>query len=237
MKLSIIVPVYNEENTLEEILKRVEKLDTKEIVKEIVVVNDGSSDRTPAILSKIGVKNKNIKILNHKRNVGKGAAVITGIKNATGDILIIQDADLEYDPNDIPRIIKPIIDKKNRVVYGTRLKMKPVLFGKNRTPLLLHFFGNKFLSLITTVIYGSNVSDMETCYKAFDSQVLKGIKLKSKSFDFEPEVTAKILKRGIKIKEVEIKTNPRGYDEGKKLHTFRDGFKALWTLLKYRVSD
>lgn len=235
MKLSIIVPVYNEENTIEEILKRVERLEIKGVTKEVIVVNDGSSDKTSQILSKIGTRDKNIKILNHKRNFGKGAAVVTGIKNTTGDILIIQDADLEYDPNDIPRIIKPIMDKKNRVVYGTRLKMRPVLFGRNRTPLLLHFFGNKFLSFVTTILYGSNISDMETCYKAFDSQVVKGIKLKSKSFDFEPEITAKILKRGIKIKEVEIKTNPRGYDEGKKLHTFRDGFKALWTLLKYRL--
>lgn len=234
MKLSIVVPVFNEEKTVEDILKKVDNLNIKGVKKEIIVVNDGSFDRTPQILAKVASKNKNINVIDHKKNSGKGSAVQTGIINATGDILIIQDADLEYDPNDIPRIIRPILDKKYKVVYGTRLKMKPVLFGKNKTPLLLHFFGNKFLSLVTTVIYGSYVSDMETCYKSFDINVIKNIKLKSRSFDFEPEITAKILKKGIKICEVEIQTKPRGYDEGKKIHTFRDGFKALWTLLKYR---
>lgn len=234
MKLSIIVPVFNEEGTVESILKKVDDLEIEGIKKEIIVVNDGSSDRTPQLLAKIASRNKNINVLSHKKNSGKGAAVQTGIKSATGDILIIQDADLEYDPRDIPRIIKPIVDKKYKVVYGTRLKMKPILFGKNRTPLLLHFFGNKFLSLVTTTIYGSYISDMETCYKSFDADVIKNIRLKSRSFDFEPEITAKILKKGIKIYEVEIQTKPRSYDEGKKIHTFRDGFKALWTLLKYR---
>ncbi len=165
--------------------------------------------------------------MDHKKNRGKGAAVLTGLKAASGDILIIQDADLEYNPQDIPKLIEPIIRKKFRVVYGTRLRTKPVFFGKEKTPLLVHFFGNKFLSLITSLLYGAQISDMETCYKAFDKDVLKGVRLKSRSFDFEPEVTAKILKKGIKIHEVDIKTKPRGYADGKKLHTIRDGNIAL----------
>ncbi len=234
MKLSIIIPVFNEEKTLPIILKKIIYLTIPKVKKEIIVVNDGSSDKTPNILLKISSKNKSIKVITHKKNMGKGSAVNSGFKQASGDIIIIQDADLEYNPNDIPKIIKPILEKKNKVVYGTRLKVKPVFFGKNRTPLLLHFFGNKFLSYITTIIYGSYISDMETCYKAFDSMVIKSVHLKARSFDFEPEITAKILKKGIKIKEIDIKTTPRGYDEGKKIHTFRDGFLALWTLLKYR---
>lgn len=234
MKLSIIIPAYNEERTISELLGRVDELDLGKTEKEVIIIDDGSKDKTLSIIKDFGKNKKNVKILEHKKNRGKGAAVITGIKEASGDILIIQDADLEYDPQDIPKLILPIIQKKFRVVYGTRLRTKPVFFGKNRTPLLVHFFGNKFLSLITSVLYGAHISDMETCYKAFDKDVLKGVRLKSRSFDFEPEITAKILKKGIKIHEVDIKTKPRGYADGKKLHTIRDGNIALWTLIKYR---
>ncbi len=237
MKLSIIIPAYNEENTITEILQKVHEVDLGEVKKEVLVVDDGSKDKTLQLAQEFAKENREVRVIEHKRNKGKGAAVATGIKEAIGDILIIQDADLEYNPQDIPRLINPIVQKKNRVVYGTRLRAKPVFFGKSRTPLLLHFFGNKFLSLITSVLYGANVTDMETCYKAFDKQVLNGVKLKSRSFNFEPEVTAKILKKGIKILELDIKTKPRGWDEGKKLHTFRDGSIALWTLLKYRFVD
>lgn len=237
MKLSIIIPAYNEEKTIREILQKVHEVDLGEVKKEVLVVDDGSKDKTLKLALEFAKENREVRVIEHKRNKGKGAAVATGIKEAIGDILIIQDADLEYNPADIPRLITPIVQKKNRVVYGTRLRAKPVLFGENRTPLLLHFFGNKFLSFITSVLYGANVTDMETCYKAFDKQVLNGVKLKSRSFNFEPEVTAKILKKGIKILELDIKTKPRGWDEGKKLHTFRDGSIALWTLLKYRFVD
>lgn len=234
MKLTIIIPAFNEERTIGEILKKVADVDLKGIDREIIIVDDGSSDNTLKLAREFAKNINNVSIIEHKRNRGKGAAVATGIKRATGDILIIQDADLEYNPQDIPKLIDPIAKKKFRVVYGTRLREAPVLFGKNKTPLLLHYFGNKFLSLVTSALYGAKISDMETCYKAFDKNVLQGVRLKSRSFNFEPEITAKILKKRIKIHEIDIKTKPRGWDEGKKLHTVRDGSIALWTLIKYR---
>ncbi len=237
MKLSIIVPAYNEEKTIQEILKRVHQIDLDDVKKEIIVVDDGSKDNTLKLAKESAKSFKEIRVIEHKKNKGKGSAVATGIKAATGDIIIIQDADLEYNPQDIPRLIAPIIKKRFRVVYGTRLRTKPVFFGENRTPLIIHYFGNKFLSLLTSVLYGSWITDMETCYKAFDKNVLNGVRLKSKTFNFEPEITAKILKKKIKIHELDIQTKPRGYDEGKKLHTVRDGSIALWTLIKYRFTD
>lgn len=235
MKLSIIIPAFNEEKTIKTVLENVLALDLPKIDKEIVVVDDGSSDKTPEIVANVAKKNKNIHFIKHDVNQGKGAAVQTGIKNSTGDILLIQDADLEYSPLDIPKLIAPIIDGKEKVVYGTRLRMKPVFFGKDKTPLLLHFFGNKFLSVVTSILYGNAITDMETGYKVFKKEVLEGITLKAKSFDFEPEITAKILKKGIKILELDIKVNPRGYEEGKKIRPVKDGFKALTTLIKYRI--
>lgn len=237
MKLSILIPAYNEQNTILEILQKVFDVSFKDVSREIIIVDDGSKDNTLKIAKEFAQDKPFIKIIEHGKNRGKGAAVVTAIKHASGDIMIIQDADLEYDPQDIPKLIDPIVKKKYRVVYGTRLRTSPVFFGKNRTPLLAHFFGNKFLSFLTTVIYGSHISDMETCYKAFEKNVLKGIKLRSKSFDLEPEITAKILKKKIKIHEIDIKTVPRGYGEGKKLHTVRDGTIALWTLIKYRFTN
>lgn len=235
MHLSIIVPAYNEENTIEEILSRVLKVKIDGIEKiEIIVVDDGSKDKTSDIVKKIAAQVKNITLIQHKKNKGKGAAVVTGIKASKGDILLIQDADLEYNPVDIPKLVAPILKKRARVVYGTRLRMQPKLFGKNKTPLLLHFFGNKFLSLVTSILYGAHVTDMETGYKVMDRNVLAGVILRSHSFDFEPEVTAKILKRRIKILELDIQTNPRGYAEGKKIRPVKDGSIALWTLIKYR---
>ncbi len=236
MKISIIVPAYNEERTIGTTLSRV--LDLKMLKdKEIIVVNDGSRDKTADIVKDLAKKNREIKFVDNKKNMGKGHAVATGIEKARGDIIVIQDADLEYHPKDIPRLLKPIQDNKAKVVYGTRLKMKPQLFGANRTPFLLHFYGNKFLSLVTSALYGSNVSDMETGYKLFEREVIDGIKLNSRSFDMEPEITAKVLKKGIKIYELPITTTPRGYDEGKKIRTFHDGSIALWTLVKYKFTD
>lgn len=233
--LSIVIPVYNEEKTIGQILKALIALKIPNVKKEIIVVDDGSKDESKKIIQRVQASSKNITFIEHKKNQGKGAAVQTGLKAAKGDFMMIQDADLEYDPNDIPRLLKPILDGKHKVVYGTRLRRWPNFQKEERTfRFLLHYLGNRMLSLITTILYGSVVTDMETCYKLFAKNAFKGIKLNSRSFDFEPEITAKFLKKGFKIHEIDIVTNPRGYEEGKKLNTIRDGVKALWTLIKYR---
>lgn len=232
MKLSIIVPVYNEAKTIEEILKLVKAVKLPaDLKKEIIVVDDASSDKTPQILNEFG---ETIKIVRHNQNLGKGAAVRTGIQNATGDVFIIQDADLEYDPKDYQKLLDPILKNKSEVVYGTRLKNYPLKFwGKHKTVLPSHLIANKFLTMLTNILYGSNLTDMETCYKVFTKRVINSIKLKSNRFDIEPELTAKILKEGFKIMEIPIITHPRTYNEGKKIE-MRDGIIAIWTLIKYR---
>lgn len=232
MKLSVIVPVYNEKKTIGEILRRLEQV---KLDKEVIVVDDGSIDGTRKKLERLKEKFKKFKVVYHSQNQGKGAAVRTGLKYVTGDYVVVQDADLEYNPKDIPRLLKPILEGKTKVVYGTRLKRWPNLKRDERTPrFLLHFFGNRFLSLITSLFYGQWITDMETCYKLFPKKALKGIQLKACSFDLEPELTSKLLKRGYRILEVPIVTNPRGYEEGKKLKTIKEGLLALWTLIKYR---
>jgi glycosyltransferase involved in cell wall biosynthesis len=240
MKLSIIIPVYNEEATVALLIKKVKAVKLpSNVIREIIVVDDASKDNSKLKIqnAKLRFKIKNLIYQEHKKNLGKGAAVRTGIEKATGDIVLIQDADLEYDPNDYPKLIRPIIQKKAKVVYGTRLKNYPIkIFGKGSTPFLSHYFGNKLLSLATSFLYGSKVTDMETCYKVFHKSVLQGLSLKAMRFELEPEITAKILKRGFKIYEVPIKVKPRGYDEGKKI-SWKDGFIALWTLIKYRFTD
>ncbi len=234
MKISIIIPVYNEEKTIGEIVSKVKKVKLPQgLTKEIIVVDDCSKDDSTKLLKKIS----GFKLIRHNKNMGKGAAIRSGIKNTTGGVILIQDADLEYDPNDYPRLIEPILSGKATVVYGTRLKNYPIkIFGKKHTPFLTHYLGNMFLSLATRILYNSKITDMETCYKVFNTEAIKNIKLKSDRFEFEPEITAKILKAGYKIYEVPIKVNPRGYDEGKKI-TWRDGFLAIWTLVKYRFID
>lgn len=234
--LSIVIPVYNEEKTIGIVLDKLSKMSLPLDV-EIIVVDDGSMDSSKKIIKEKAVRYKKIILIEHKKNQGKGAAVITGFNSAKGEILLIQDADLEYNPKDIPMLLSPIISGKEKVVYGTRLRRKAVLFGKDKTPLPFHFFGNKFLSLITTILYGESITDMETGYKVLKKSVLDGIKLRSRSFDFEPEITAKILKKGVHILELDISTNPRGYDEGKKIRPVHDGLIALWTLIKYRFSS
>lgn len=224
-KLSIIIPVYNEAKTIAEVVGAVKAVDLKRfgIVKEIIVVDDGSTDGTAKVLSRIS----GIKALKHKANAGKGAAVRTGIANSNGEIIIIQDADLEYDPKQIPKIIGPIM-RGEKVVYGSR--RLGVLRGKG---ILLHDWGNWVLSAATSLLFGMKITDMETGYKAFRREVVEGMRLESKRFEIEPEITAKIIRRGYSITEVPIEFAPRSFGEGKKI-TVIDGFRALWALLKYR---
>ncbi len=232
MKLSILIPVFNEEKTILEIIKRVKKANVPGFEKEIIVVNDGSTDSTSLKLKNVN----NIRLITKSVNEGKGRAIKEAIAKASGDYIIIQDADLEYNPDDIKKLTRRLKDAK--VVYGTRLNRLPNFSRDERTPLfLLHYLGNRFLSLLISILYGQWITDMETCYKLFPRKSLKGIKLSSRGFDFEPEITSKLLKAGFKILEVPITTKPRGYKEGKKLNTIRDGSIALWTLLKYRFVD
>jgi dolichol-phosphate mannosyltransferase len=234
MKLSIIIPVYNEEKTVVTLLKKIIRLNIHDVEKEVIVVDDGSTDSSPLVISKLS----GFKFFRHKRNIGKGAAVRTGLRHASGEYIIIQDADLEYDPHDIAKLIVPIKEKKVEVVYGTRLKRLPNLSRDERTlRFLLHYFGNRGLSLLTSILYGKWITDMESCYKLFPKKALSNAVIHARGFEFEPEITAKLLKKGYSVAEVSISTNPRGYEEGKKLNTVRDGVIALWTLLKYRFVD
>jgi dolichol-phosphate mannosyltransferase len=235
MILSIIIPVFNENKTILEILDRVIKAEIPKFKKEIIVVDDGSTDGTREKIIKAKLKGVNIFL--HKVNQGKGAAVKTGISNASGDYIIIQDADLEYNPKSIKNLTAAISDEKS-VIYGTRLNRMPHMNKEEKKHLfILHYFGNRFLSLVTSILYGQWITDMETCYKLFPKTAVSKMKINARGFEFEPEVTSKLLKRGYKIKEVSIVATPRGYDEGKKLNTIRDGSKALWYLLKYRFTD
>lgn len=234
MLISIIIPTYNEQDTVKTLVQKVQKVRFgKNIKKEIILINDASIDKTLEIVKKI----KGIKIINHINNLGKGAAVKSGIAASIGEVIIIQDADLEYNPSDLIRLLEPIFAKRADVVYGTRLQNYPLkIVGAKKTPLVTHYFGNKFLTFCTNFLYGSSVTDMETCYKVFRKSVIKDIHINANRFDFEPEITAKILRKGIKIHEIPIKVNPRGYNEGKKI-SWRDGIVALWTLIKYRIKQ
>jgi len=225
VKLSIIIPVYNEEKTIATLIKKVKAVNLKNIEKEIIVVNDCSKDRTLEILKKI----KGIKVMNHKKNMGKGYAIRTGIKFTTGDIIIIQDADLEYEPNDYEKLIKPIINGKAKVVYGSRrLHKKNIQYSG-----FSFYVGGLTLTWLANILYNIRITDEPTCYKVFRSDVLKNMKLTCKRFEFCPEVTAKVAKKGIKILEIPINYYPRTVKEGKKIKT-KDWFEAVWTLLKFR---
>jgi len=228
-KLSVVVPVYNERNTVVEVVRRMRAVELPDgIEREIIVIDDGSTDGTRDVLRQLG--DSTVRILMHEANRGKGASVRTGLALATGDYVLIQDADLEYDPDDWPRLIAPVVRGRARVVYGSRFT------GERRNMLLLHWIGNRMLSLVTNVLFNSTLSDMETCYKLVDRTLLNDLALRSDHFDIEPEITAKILKRGIRIYEVPISYMGREFDEGKKI-TWRDGFAALWTLVKFRFGD
>jgi len=225
MKVSVIIPVYNEKATVLEIVKRVEALP---IDKEIIVVDDGSTDGTREVLQALPAERA--RVLLHDGNIGKGAAIRTGLAQATGDIITIQDADLEYDPRDLLSLIRPIIEGKADVVYGSRFT------GERKNMFFWHWVGNRFLTLVTDILYDTTLSDMETCYKMFKAEVIKGIDLKCRRFEFEVEVTAKVLKAGHRIYEVPISYAGREFHEGKKI-TWKDGITALWYLLKYRFSN
>ncbi|MEW5806032.1 MAG: glycosyltransferase family 2 protein [Acidobacteriota bacterium] len=225
MKLSIIIPVYNERSTIEEVLSCVKR---SPLEKEIIIVDDYSTDGTRGVLQTLN--DIAVKVFFHSRNRGKGAAVRTGIEAATGDIIIIQDADLEYNPEEYQILIEPIVHNKADAVYGSRF------LGKHRVFLFWHYLGNKFLTFLTNILYDTMLTDMETCYKAVKADVMKSLHLRSDRFDIEPEITAKLFKKKYRVFEVPISYSGRDYREGKKI-TWKDGVIALWTLLKYRFTD
>ena len=226
--LSVIMPVYNEKNT---ILKAVEKVLNLDILKELIIVDDGSTDGTQEILKERHFPNK-VKKIFHDKNIGKGAAVRTAVKEITGEIIAIQDADLEYDPMELRELAEPIKKGIADTVYGSRL-----WGGKTqRVHMFWHLLGNRFLTLVADVLYNTTLTDIETCYKVFRADILKQINIKSNGFSIEPEITAKVLKKKLRVYEMPISYYGRTYEEGKKI-TWKHGFGALWTLLKYRFVD
>jgi len=224
MRLSVIIPVFNEISTISEIIHRVI---TTDLVHEVIVVDDGSTDGTVDILRELSSQEK-IFLIEHGKNCGKGCAIRTGLKTVTGDVILIQDADLEYDPREYQNLLKPLEENICDVVYGSRF-----LGGARRPILFWNMVANKILTLTTNILYNNIISDMETGYKVFRTSVLEGIELNANGFDFEPEFTAKILKKKKRIYEIPISFNPRDYSDGKKIKMI-DAFQAMWTLIKYR---
>ena len=226
--LTVIMPVFNERSTVAEIIRRMRAVQLPASLNlQVIVVDDGSSDGSDKVLR--ALEDSTVRVITHQQNQGKGAAIRSGMELATGDLLLIQDADLEYDPDDWPRLLDPVLKGKARVVYGSRFT------GERKNMLPLHWAGNRFLSLVTNILYRSTLSDMETCYKLFDAKVIEGMTVVSNRFDFEPEITAKVLRRGHRIYEVPISYAGREVDEGKKI-TWRDGFGALKALIKFRFT-
>ena len=230
MLLSVIMPVYNEQATIQEIIQRVlaVKLDL-----ELIIVDDCSTDGTSEILNTLDetATDSRIKILYHAQNQGKGAAIRTGIQNVNGDVVVVQDADLEYDPTDFPDMLQPILDGKADVVYGSRLIGR----GPHRVLFFWHMLGNKFLTLLSNIFTNLNLTDMESCYKMVRTDILKQIKIEQNRFGFEPEITAKLARiKEIRLYEIGISYFGRSYEEGKKI-TWKDGFQAIWCILKYWI--
>ncbi len=227
-KLSIIIPVYNEAKTIEELLRRISNLNLGSIKKEIILVDDFSTDGSRDVIEKLS--KKYVKIF-QPRNIGKGAALKAGIKASTGDFVIFQDADLEYDPNDYKKLLKPILDKKTNISFGTRFvgqEFKP--FGKHKTMHSTHWVGNKFLTFAFNSLYGTKLTDVEPCYKLFRSSILKSIEVKTNRFEYDLELMCKLVKKGHKIIQLPINYSPRKFEEGKKIN-WKDGVIALWTMV------
>jgi len=224
-KLTVVIPVYNEKKTIRTIVERVQAVP---IEKEIILVDDDSTDGARDILQQL--ESEGIKVLYHEKNMGKGAALRTGFHHAAGDFVIVQDADLEYDPQEYPKLLEPILQGQADVVYGSRFS------GQNRNMMSLHRLGNQFLTFVTNLLYRTSITDMETCYKVFKTPLIKNIKIECNRFNFEPEITAKILRRKLRIVEIPISYSGRKSSEGKKI-TWRDGFAALWALFKYRFTE
>ena len=230
-KLSVVIPVYNEEKYISTTIQRVLDVKLENVSIEIVVVDDGSKDQTVEILQGLAAEHPEIKVYQQPVNMGKGAALRRGFLEASGTIILIQDADLEYDPGDYPTLLKPILDDKADVVYGSRF-----LGGPHRVLYFWHFAGNQLLTLLSNITTNLNLTDMETGYKVFRAEVIKGIPLKSNRFGFEPEVTAKIARRGWRIFETQISYFGRSYAEGKKIG-WKDGFQAIYCIFRYAIAD
>jgi len=250
MKLSVLIPCYNEVATIQEIVRRVRAVEVRvrvfdgrfglppgpdgsvELVvdKEVIIVDDGSVDGTRDLLPALD-ELPDVHVYYHEHNMGKGAAVRTAIEKATGDIMLVQDADLEYDPRDYPVLVQPILEGRAQVVYGSRF-----LGGPRKAMFFTHMLGNKLLTLFTNILFDTILSDMETCYKVFTREVAQQLRIRSHGWGFDPEITAKILKRGYRIYEVPISYTGREYTEGKKI-SWRDGLTVMWTLLKYRFTE
>lgn len=228
-KVSIIIPVFNEKDTLRLLLEKVEQANFSGLEKEIIMVDDCSSDGTTDILKELSQK---YRVLFHEKNQGKGAAIRTAVKEATGDFVVIQDADLEYLPDDYDKLLPLLINNEADVVYGSRFKNEE----NSKNFILKNKIANKFLTLLTNILYGAEITDMETCYKAFKREFIQAITIKSNRFDFEPEITAKIMKQKARLKEVPISYFGRGHDEGKKIN-WKDGIHAILTLIKFRFTD